>query len=426
VKRIRVILKDGSVFEGLGMPEPQGIDAIMIKLPNGYNIVIPVEDIARIEEIEEITMKIPKSEYTHKPGLPKVVVIGTGGTISSRVDYQSGSVYPAMSAAELVSFVPEILDIANIESVEIMQKLSEDVEPDDRIRIAEAVKKAFESGAKGVVIAHGTDTMTYSASAVAFMTRTPGPVVFVGAQRSSDRPSTDAYLNLLSGVRFAVDGKACESVIAMHGTSSDDYVLIHRGVRARKNHSTRRDAFMSISTKPIARVHRNGRIEYLRDDLLGPGEEYKIGLEKRVALVRIYPGIPSELIDRLADRMKGIVLAGTGMGHTPGRLLDPIRRAIENGTYVFMTTQCIRGKLGPYVYRRGRELLQAGVVPVDMLPEVAYVKLMRALKRHEEEVIEIMRKNLVGEILEKECYKCYPGTGRRSLFVLYLLYFVFR
>ena len=308
--------------------------------------------------------------------------------------------------------MPEILDIANIESIEVMQKLSEDIEPEDRIVIAKAVKDAFENGAKGVVVAHGTDTMTYSAAAVAFMIRPPGPIVFVGAQRSSDRPSTDAYLNLLAGVRFAVEGKAYESVIAMHGTSSDDYVLIHRGVRARKNHSTRRDAFMSISTKPIARVYRNGKIEYLRDDLMPPGNEYKIGLDTRAALVRIYPGIPEEIIDRLADRVKGLVLAGTGMGHTPKRLLEPLRRAIESGVHVFMTTQCIRGKLGPYVYRRGRELLAIGVKPVDMLPEVAYVKLMRTLKRYPDNVEEVMQKNLVGEILEKECFRCYPGTGR--------------
>ena len=412
MKRIRVKLKDGSEFVGIRLPDPQGIDAIMIKLPNGYNVIIPTKNIAKIEEIEEFELEKKPLKYEHIAGLPKVVVIGTGGTISSRVDYQSGSVYPAMSAAELVAFVPEILDIANIESIEVMQKLSEDVEPEDRIVIAKAIKDAFKNGAKGIVVAHGTDTMTYSASAIAFMIRPPGPIVFVGAQRSSDRPSTDAYLNLLAGVRFAIEGKAYESVIAMHGTSSDDYVLIHRGVRARKNHSTRRDAFMSISTKPIARVHRNGKIEYLRDDLLPPGDEYKIGLDTRAALVRIYPGIPNEIIDRLADRVKGLVLAGTGMGHTPKRLLDPLRRAIENGVHVFMTTQCIRGKLGPYVYRRGRELLAIGVKPVDMLPEVAYVKLMRTLRRYPDNVEEVMRTNLVGEILEKECFKCYPGTGR--------------
>ncbi len=413
MKRVRVVLKTGEELEGIVLPIAPSPETMILKLPNGYNISIPLEAVEAIEELGEISIEKKKPrEYSHKPGLPKISIIGTGGTISSRVDYQSGSVYPAMSAEELVEFVPSIKEIANIESVEVMQKLSEDMEPRDRLTIAENIKKAFESGSRGVVVAHGTDTMTFTASAIAFMIHPPGPIVFVGSQRSSDRPSTDAYLNLLAAVAFATHGKAYESVIAMHASSSDDYVLIHRSVRARKNHSTRRDAFMSISSKPIARVYSNGKIEYLRRDLLKLEEDYKIGLDERVALLYVYPGISTELIDRLADRMRGIVLAGTGMGHAPEYLQESIKRAIENDVKVFMTTQCLRGKVDPYVYRRGRELLSIGVQYVNMLPEVAYVKLMRTLKRHEEEVDEIMRKNLVGEILERECFSCYPGTGR--------------
>ncbi|AEH24837.1 Glu-tRNA(Gln) amidotransferase subunit GatD [Pyrococcus yayanosii] len=409
---VRIIKQEGNkeiIYEGIVMPpyELSSGETLVIKLDNGYNIGVALGKIKAIEVLEKAKVKPEvhfKALIEGKPELPNVTIIGTGGTIASRIDYETGAVHPAFTAEELAKAVPEIFEMANITPKLLMNILSEDMRPEYWVKIAHEVAKALNSGDAGVIVAHGTDTMGYTSAALSFMLRDLSkPVVLVGAQRSSDRPSSDAAMNLICSVRMALSD-AAEVMVVMHGETGDTYCLAHRGTKVRKMHTSRRDAFRSINDVPIAKVWPD-RVEFLRDDYRrrSEGEVWVDDkLDERVALVKVYPGMSPEIIDFLVDRRyRGIVVEGTGLGHTPSGLIPTIERAVQEGVAVCMTSQCLYGRVNLNVYSTGRKLLKAGVIPCeDMLPETAYVKLMWVLGHTDDlnEVRRMMLTSYAGEI----------------------------
>jgi len=398
------------IHRGLVMPpyELSKGETLTVKLDNGYNVGILIDQIVEVRIIEKAK---PREEVSFKevlpkkPGLPNVTIIGTGGTIASKIDYKTGAVHAAFTAEELAKAVPEIFEIANITPRVLFNIMSEDMKPEYWKKMAHEVAKALNSGEDGVIIGHGTDTMGYSAAALSFMLRElEKPVIFVGSQRSSDRPSSDAAMNLICSTRMAVEDFG-EVAVVMHGETSDTYCLAHRGTKVRKMHTSRRDAFRSINDVPIAKIWYDGRVEYLREDYRKRGESevwVDDKLEERVALIKVYPGMNGEIIDFLVDKgYKGIVIEGTGLGHTPNKIIPTIERAVEEGIAVCMTSQCLYGRVNLNVYSTGRKLLKAGVIPCeDMLPETAYVKLIWVLGKTQnlEEVRKMMLTNYAGEI----------------------------
>ncbi|WP_297066546.1 Glu-tRNA(Gln) amidotransferase subunit GatD [Thermococcus sp.] len=410
---IRVVKREGNeriTFEGLVMPpyELSPGETLTIKLDNGYNVGVLIDAIESVEILEKAVEK-PKMAFQEvlprKEGLPNVTILGTGGTIASRIDYKTGAVHPAFTAEELAKAVPEIFEMANVTPKLIMNILSEDMKPEYWVKIAEEVAKALNSGEDGVVIAHGTDTMGYTASALSFMLRNlTKPVVLVGAQRSSDRPSSDSAMNLTCAVKMATS-EVAEVMVVMHGETSDTYCLAHRGTKVRKMHTSRRDAFRSINDVPIARIWPKGEIEFLRSDYRKRSEgevEVDGKMEEKVAILKIYPGISGEILDFLVDRgYRGVVIEGTGLGHVPQDFIPHVQRAVEDGVAVCVTSQCLYGRVNLNVYSNGRKLLKAGAIPCeDMLPETAYVKLMWVLGHTSDldEVRKMMLTNYAGEI----------------------------
>ncbi|ASJ08921.1 glutamyl-tRNA(Gln) amidotransferase subunit D [Thermococcus siculi] len=410
---VRIIEKENgntSVYEGVVMNpyELSSGETLTLKLDNGYNIGILVDQILEVEIIEKAR---PRGEisftevFPKKPELPNVAILGTGGTIASRIDYKTGAVHAAFTAEELAKAVPEIFEIANITPKLIFNIMSEDMKPEYWVKIAQGVASMLNNGEDGVIITHGTDTMAYTASALSFMLRDLGkPVILVGSQRSSDRPSSDAAMNLICSVRMATADFG-EVAIVMHGETGDTYCLAHRGTKARKMHTSRRDAFRSINDVPIAKIWPEGKIEFLRDDYRRRTDSevwVDDEMEEKVALVKVFPGIQPEVIDFFVDKgYKGLVIEGTGLGHVPTYVIDSIKRATEEGVTVCMTSQCLYGRVNLNVYSTGRRLLKAGVIPCeDMLPETAYVKLMWVLGHTDDpkEVREMMLTNYAGEI----------------------------
>lgn len=405
------IEKENQEFEGLLMPRTRGGSGehLVLKLDNGYNIGIkatPETEIEKISEGKEPQIEKSGREIEPDPEKPDVSIIGTGGTVASKIDYRTGAVHPAFSAGEIYNSAPEIAEIANIHAETACNVLSENMNPKLWCEIAEKTAEELRSGAEGVVIAHGTDTMGYTASALSFMFRDLSkPIVLVGSQRSSDRPSSDAALNLIGAVSAAVSdlGEVC---VVMHGSTNDDFCLIHRGTKVRKCHTSRRDAFQSINHHPLGRV-RNGEVEFFGDKRNRGDDEFELkkGFEEKVALLKVYPGIQSEVIENLIDEgYKGIVLEGTGLGHTPESLQGGVKKAVEEEIPVAMTSQCLWGRTNMRVYSTGRDLLELGVLPLgDMLPETAYVKMMWVLNRTKdiEEVKSLMKRNLAGEITSR-------------------------
>jgi len=366
--------------------------------------------VERLGEAEKPAFR-PPPPPRGREGLPRVSIVSTGGTIASRVDYRTGAVHPALSARDLYSVVPELSEMANIEADILFSLYSENITPSHWSRMARGVAEHIRRGVEGVVVAHGTDTMGYTAAALSFSLRgLPCPVVLVGSQRSSDRPSSDAALNLIGAVTAAVRAPFAEVVVAMHEDTSDRAVLLHRGTKVRKCHTSGRWAFRSVNSKPLARVVE-GRVEMILDDYRPRGEgELQVldRFEERVSLLKFHPGFNPSLIEWLVEEgYRGIVLEGTGLGHVGRYCYDALRRAVREGVLVFMTSQCIWGRVNMNVYDTGRDLLAIGVVPLeDMLPETALVKLMWVLGQTEdpEEAVRLMRKNIAHEISPRTGY----------------------
>ena len=419
--KIKVSKKDRTTYEGYLLPRGEiGKDDsfILIKLKNGYNLGINIENIASVEKVGkavEIKPTPPEVPLKVSEKLPNIMILTTGGTIASRVDYHSGAVYPALDARDLYNIVPELGDIVRIDAELLFSVFSENIFPKHWTAIAKKVAEVINKGYDGVIITHGTDTMGYTAAALSFALQSlPVPVVLVGAQRSSDRPSSDAALNLKSAVRIAGYAPFAQVTVVMHEGSSDKYCVAHPGTKVRKCHTSRRDAFKTINDTPIARTDGQDII-MLKNNFIPRDKSRKLKLEpnfeEKVALLKIHPGFNAKLIDFLVDSgYRGIVLEGTGLGHAPNIVYESIKKGIDSGVTFVMTSQCIWGRIHMNVYRTGRELLALGVIPgEDMLPETALVKLMWVLAKEKDpvKIKELMRSNIVGELTPRTQYNEY-------------------
>jgi len=403
------ITKKGEAFEGILIPRSEYGDEkhVVLKLKNGYNVGIDITSDTKIEKAGKGTKPAfePPKLPEQKPNLPRVAIISTGGTIASRVDYRTGGVRPALTASDLYSVVPELADIAQVDTQILLSLFSENLTPQHWTEIAEAVAKCIEQGADGVVVAHGTDTMGYTAAALSFaLQNLPVPVVLVGSQRSADRPSSDAATNLIGAVTAVAKAPFAEVTIAMHETSSDTAIALHRGTKTRKCHTSKRDAFKTINGMQLANV-QDKKINMLTNDYSKRDPTKKLVLKpqfnEKIALVKFHPGMNPSLVDWFVQNGHlGIVLEGTGLGHVSKYCFDAIRRAVEHGVLVTMTSQCLWGRIDMNVYDSGRDLQAIGVIPLeDMLPETALVKLMWVFgqTRDVQEAERLLKTNIAGE-----------------------------
>jgi len=373
-------------YSGILMPRYELSDDqhIVVKLKSGYNVGIEVGKIKKIELIsrQKLTKEIPSDIKTNS-SLPKVLLLSTGGTIASKVDYRTGGVTPALNASELNAAIPELAKIANIDAEVLFSEYSENLQPEHWKKIAEKLDTCSKSEYKGIVITHGTDTMQYTAAFLSFaLSGFPIPIALVGSQRSSDRPSSDAALNLISAVRFVIEGNTKGVFVIMHHNESDDLVVSHLGTRVRKNHTSKRSAFKTIGDDPAflildKKIEKNLKKEFFQQKDYNP----KLNLDTRVALVKYHPGYDPKLIDYIIESgYQAIIFEGTGLGHIGKTMYDSVKSAKKTGLFLGMTSQCIDGRVSMTVYESGRDLLEMGIVPLNnMIPETALVKAMWAL-----------------------------------------------
>ncbi len=338
--------------------------------------------------------------------LPRIAIVSTGGTIASRVDYRTGGVRSALTASDLYSVVPELGQIARIETHVLYSLFSENLTGRHWTEIAKSVSEQIASGVDGVVIAHGTDTLGYTAAAMSFaLQNLPVPVILVGSQRSADRPSSDAATNLIGAVTAAAKAPFAEVTVAMHETSSDEAIAIHRGTKVRKCHTSKRDAFKSINSTPIAKIEER-RLTMLTEGYRIRNKKNKLVLKpefsEKVALIKFYPGMNRNIIDwHSKNGYKGIVFEGSGLGHINSHCYATIGKLTKAGIVFAMTSQCIWGRVNMNVYNTGRDLQVLGVIPLeDMLAETALVKLMWAFGQTAdvEEVKILLKTNVAGEV----------------------------
>jgi len=408
--RVRVD-RAGETFEGVLLPSSTP-GHLVVKLESGYNVGLDRED-AAVEVLEsgvydvEDAQAESESRIEFDDDLPTVSLISTGGTIASTVDYRTGAVTAQFDAEDVLRAVPDLAGLANYRGRVVANILSENMTPDVWQDLAAAIHEEIQAGADGVVVMHGTDTMQFTASAMAFMLETPVPVVFTGSQRSADRPSSDNVMNAVCAVEAATSDCA-EVLICMHADSSDERCALHRGTRARKNHTSRRDAFETVGAKPLGTVDYGSReVSFRRDyDERADADDRESvlslhpDLARGVELVKFTPGASVSRLERLDD-LAGVVVEGTGLGHVNTEWIPAIEELTAAGTPVVMTSQCIEGRVCDRVYDTGRDLLDAGVIEgEDMLPGTAKVKLMWALA-NTGSVAETVRTPLAGEITER-------------------------
>lgn len=405
--RVRVD-RDGGSYEGVLLPSTTA-DHLVVKLPDGYNVGLDRDTV-------EVTV-LESDVYTIDPGdtdddaepstiefdesLPTVSLISTGGTIASTVDYRTGAVTARFDAEDVLRAVPDLAGRANYRGRVVANILSENMTPAVWQDLAHAVHEEIDAGVDGVVVMHGTDTMQFTASALAVMLDTPVPIVFTGSQRSADRPSSDNVMNAVCAVEAAT-ADCAEVLVCMHADESDDTCALHRGTRVRKNHTSRRDAFETIGNAPLGEVeYETGAVQFRRDYHDRGDADLSIAatLDPAVELVKFTPGMDPEFLD-LCGGKSGVVLEGTGLGHVHTDLIPRIEQLIDDGCRVVMTSQCLWGRVCDRVYDTGRDLLDAGVIEAeDTLPGTATVKLMWALE-NTVDVADAMRTSIAGEITD--------------------------
>jgi len=393
-------------YSGILMPRYESGDDshIILKLKSGYNVGININEIKKIEVISNQEIK-PEQVIQQKedPSLPKILLVSTGGTIASKVDYRTGAVTPALSASELNEAVPELAKIANIDSEVLFSEYSENLQPEHWLKIAEKLDSISNSDYAGIIIAHGTDTMHYTSSFLSFaLSGFPIPIALVGSQRSSDRPSSDAALNLISATKFLTESSVKGVFVVMHNNSSDETVVCHKGTRVRKNHTSKRGAFETIGDDPAFIITEN-KIEKNMDEDFFKNTKYepKLRLDTKVSLVKYHPGYDPNQVENLTKLgFKAIIFEGTGLGHVGKTMYNVIKDAKKQGIFLGMTSQCLDGSVRMTVYDSGRDLLELGIIPLEnMISETALVKAMWSLgnSNNIEEMQALMLENIASE-----------------------------
>ncbi len=386
---------------------------LLLKLKNGYNVGIPRENILGGKVLRRYKGEIGEFKLPEKKeGLPSIGLVVTGGTIASKLDYATGGVKHLVSIEEFARFYPEIFKIANVKKIEMPFMIaSESMDGSHWIKIAESTKEMLDDKEiSGVIVTHGTDFLGYTGAALSFFLQNlEKPVILTYAQRSIDRASSDANLNLQCAARMAVSNAAGVMIVG-HASINDDFCYAMPGTRVRKMHSSRRDAFKTVNGKEIAKVWPD-RVEFLGEHRARGNGKVKmdISFNDKVGLVKFYPGQDSSILDFYALKYKGIVIEAAGLGHLPvseaeHSWIPALKKHIRNGFVVCAASQTIFGRLDPYVYSNGRELIDAGVIFLeDMLAETAFVKLGFVLGHFgwKGKAREKMLENFSGEIGDK-------------------------
>jgi len=395
---------DGTVLQN------SDTSVLLIKLESGYNIGIPKENILAGRALKKYKEgKKEKYQIKKREGKPSIGLVITGGTIAAKLDPKTGGVYWLTDLDEFSKFYPEIFDTVNVNKIVVpFMTSSEAMSSEHWIKIAQSVKVMLDDpGIKGVIITHGTDFLHYTSAALSFFLKNLNkPVVLTYSQKSIDRASSDAKLNLQCAVRMAISDCA-EVMLVGHASTNDDYCYALRGTKVRKMHSSRRDAFKAINTEPIAKVwpdkvEFSGKYKSRNEDKV----ELDVSYTDKVALVKFYPGQDSSILDFYALKYKGIVIEVSGLGHLPPSEAQhnwnpSLKKHIKNGLVVCAAVQTIYGRLDPLVYSNGRELIDTGVIFLeDMLSETAFVKLGFVLGHYgwKKNVKEKMLENMAGEI----------------------------
>tara|TARA_Y100000310_G_scaffold86148_1_gene82993 strand:+ start:1322 stop:2575 length:1254 start_codon:yes stop_codon:yes gene_type:complete len=391
---------------GIYMPNSTK-EKIFIKLDTGYNVGILKKHIKSTKVIKAFKEKKKKlQKHTHKKNKKTISILHTGGTVASKVDYETGGVIAHFTPEDLLEMVPELEKIANIKTELVSEMMSEDMMFTDYQKILKAIKKHSKSD--GIILTQGTDTLGYTAAALAFALEEINiPILIVGSQRSSDRGSSDGAMNLICATEYITKSGFTGVAVCMHDSTSDDKCAISPATKTRKMHTSRRDAFRTINDTPIALIdYKTKNIQQIK--AIKKGKPIKIAnkFENKVGILKTHPNMDPKLFTFYTKNYKAIVLEGTGLGHAPTNLgkdnlknYKTLKDYIKKGGIVAVTSQCLYGRVHPHVYTNLRRLADIGCIFCeDMLPETAFIKLSWLLGSYPKQAKKLLTKNLKGEI----------------------------
>ena len=414
------INKKGKIRSGTLMPRIDAGDkgSLIIKDDSGYNIGVKYERGIKVEKIssaEKIKIK-PIEKIVNDHSKPTISILHTGGTIASKVDYNTGGVISSVNPEEIIEMYPELRDIVNIKSRLVSNMWSEDMNFKHYNLIGKEVEKEIKSGVDGVIVTQGTDTMHYTSAALSFILENLGvPVLFVGSQRSSDRGSSDAFFNLLCAVNFIINSDFGEVGVCMHEGMSDEACSILPACKVRKMHTSRRDAFKAINSTSVARVSKDG-IEFFKEDYIRKFKDKKLKLKLfkdklKVGVLKAHPNLIAKEVE-FYNNFNGLILEGYGIaGNFPINKTDKLNvgnqkiynviKKLAKKIPLVVTSQTIFGRINMNVYTTGREMKEIGILGnlSDMTTETAFIKLAWLLSNYpKSKVKELIGKNLRGEI----------------------------
>lgn len=411
--RVRITTKE-EVFEGILLPK-EGKTHVL-KLDSGYNLGILSTSIADVELIGE--KKEPHvnlaTDIQHHADLPKVRILHTGGTIASKVDYETGGVVGKFTPEELLALFPELQELANVDAQFLGNMSSDDFRFAHFNKIAQAVHKSAQEGINRIIVTSGTDFIHYLSAALSFLLKdVPVGVLVVGSQRSSDRGSSDAFINLTCATQFLVESNFSGVGICMHEGSSDSSCLILSGLNAKKMHSSARGTFKPVNTLPLARVH----YPELTMDLFQtinlcegevPSSIPTLNEQLKIGICSSKPNMFAQELE-VYKNYDGLILAGSGLGHFPVSEIDEdthehlaIAKTLKELTAkipVAMTVQTVYGRVNMNVYSPARLLKSYGILghQSSMSTETAYIKLAYLLSTQPDKVRELFDKDIMGE-----------------------------
>ena len=305
--------------------------------------------------------------------MKKILLLATGGTIASKPT-AAGGLAPAITSEELLSFVPELAKLCEIDAVQLFSLDSTNVGPEQWQQLVHAIRQNYDAY-DGFVIAHGTDTMAYTAAALSYMVQNSAkPIVLTGSQKSIYNRDTDARNNLYRTFLYASSDFAWGVQLVF-----DNKVIL--GTRARKTCSKSYHAFSSVNYPDLAVVQDGRLLQYMRCTCY-PRPVFYNTLDDRVSLLKLIPGTSSQLIDFMLDRSDGLIIESFGVGGLPeyhgSEFYDAVRRGVERGKIVVMTTQVPNEGSDLTVYHVGGRLKSTLrlLEAYDMTTESAVAKLM--------------------------------------------------
>ena len=295
--------------------------------------------------------------------MKKILLITTGGTIASTKG--ENGLKPGLEIESFLKGLDLPEDNLHLSTLELMAKDSTDMSPEDWVQMAEVISEACHRGYEGVVLTHGTDTMSYTCAALTHLVGAlPIPVILTGSQLPMDAENSDGPKNLrdaiivslmdISGVFLVFDGSVMD------------------GASVRKVESVERHAFISVDGKEIGEVYEE-QLELTtygkqrvneagkKDDFYSLENYAKINMEYRPAIIKIVPGMDGDIIRFYADKgVVAIIIEAFGTGGIPEYIMPDLEYAVEKNIRIYVTTQCLKGGTHMEVYEVNTRVLELG------------------------------------------------------------------